>query len=291
MSCWSAPTPPRGQGALHPGIRGLRQRHRSGRAGRGPAYAAGCPGLQGAGHGARVGAGVALRAARGRLRAVPGSDAPAAVHGRDRERAVACAQGADRRPCGRQHDLPAHRQAVGEERGARIGAGRNPARRRPEGAGLGYGRGPRAGRALMSSRLVPLFIAAGVLLVIAALSLFSVSETEFAIRTEFGKIVGIDYAPGLHLKWPWDVVTKFDSRILSPSYASEPFLTNDGRGLIVDFYVKWRVKDPSLYFTATGGLVELAGQRLAEVVKDGVKGVVEQRTLRARLSPERPRGA
>src|SRR5438309_892891 len=124
-------------------------------------------------------------------------------------------------------------------------------------------------------------------LVLAALSLFSVSETEFAIRTEFGAIVGIHYAPGLHLKWPWDVVTKFDSRILSQSYTGETFLTNDGRGLIVDFYVKWRVKDPSLYFTATGGLVELAGERLAEIVKDGIKSVVAQRTLQQIVSAER----
>src|SRR5205823_2905359 len=122
-------------------------------------------------------------------------------------------------------------------------------------------------------------IDAGVLVVLAVLSLFSVNETEFAIRTEFGAIVGIHYAPGLHLKWPWDVVTKFDSRILSQSYTGETFLTNDGRGLIVDFYVKWRVKDPSLYFTATGGMIDLAGERLAEIVKDGIKCVVAQRKL------------
>jgi len=139
----------------------------------------------------------------------------------------------------------------------------------------------------MSSRLFPLFIGAGVLLVVVALSLFTVSETEFAIRTEFGKIVGIDYTPGLHVKWPWDVVTKFDSRLLSQSYTGETFLTYDGRGLIVDFYVKWRVKDPSLYFTATGGLVDLAGERLAEIVKDGIKSVVAQRTLQQIVSAER----
>src|SRR6266481_334882 len=238
-------------------------------------------------HGAGRGSGVALRAARGGLRAVPGSDAPAAVHGRGRERAVACAQGADRLSCGRQHVLPAHREAAGEERGARGRAGHgSPRQRRPEG-GFGDGRSPRAGRALMSSRLFPLFIGAGVLLVLAALSLFSVNETEFAIRTEFGKIVGIDYTPGLHMKWPWDVVTKFDSRILSQSYTGETFLTNDGRGLIVDFYVKWRVKNPSLYFMATGGLVDLAGERLAEIVKDGIKSVVAQRTLQQIVSAER----
>src|SRR5712671_515551 len=145
----------------------------------------------------------------------------------------------------------------------------------------------RAHTVLIDTRLVPLLIGAGVLLVLAALSLFSVSETEFAIRTEFGKIVGIDYTPGLHVKWPWDVVTKFDSRILSQSYTGETFLTNDGRGLIVDFYVKWRVKDPSLYFTATGGMVELAGERLAEIVKDGIKSVVAQRTLQQIVSAER----
>jgi membrane protease subunit HflC len=95
------------------------------------------------------------------------------------------------------------------------------------------------------------------------------------------------YSPGLHLKWPWDVVTKFDKRILSESYTGETFLTNDGRGLIVDFYVKWRVKDPSTFFTATGGNEELAGQRLAEIVKDGIKSVVAQRTLQQIVSAER----
>jgi membrane protease subunit HflC len=140
----------------------------------------------------------------------------------------------------------------------------------------------------MNSRLFPLFMAVGVLLIVAALSLFSVSETEFAIRTEFGKIVGIDYLPGLHLKWPLaDTVTKFDKRILSESYTGETFLTNDGRGLIVDFYVKWRVRDPSLYYTATAGREERAGERLAEIVKDGIKSVVAQRTLQQIVSAER----
>jgi modulator of FtsH protease HflC len=139
----------------------------------------------------------------------------------------------------------------------------------------------------MSSRLFPLLVALGVLLFLVAFSLFSVNETEFAIRTEFGAIVGMNYAPGLHPKWPWDIVTKFDRRILSESYTGETFLTNDGRGLIVDFYVKWRVKSPSLYYTATGGREELAGERLAEIVKDGIKSVVAQRTLQQIVSAER----
>jgi membrane protease subunit HflC len=139
----------------------------------------------------------------------------------------------------------------------------------------------------MNSRLLPVFVAVGLVLLACTLALFTVSESQLAIRTEFGKIVGINYAPGLHAKWPWDAVTKFDRRILSQSYTGETFLTNDNRGLIVDFYVKWRVKDPSLFYTATGGREEQAGQRLAEIVKDGIKSVVAQRTLQQIVSAER----
>jgi modulator of FtsH protease HflC len=139
----------------------------------------------------------------------------------------------------------------------------------------------------MNARLFPVFLAAGLVLLACALALFTVSESQLAIRTEFGKIVGINYAPGLHAKWPWDSITKFDKRILSQSYAGETFLTNDNRGLIVDFYVKWRVKDPALFYTTTGGREEQAGERLAEIVKDGIKSVVAQRTLQQIVSAER----
>jgi modulator of FtsH protease HflC len=139
----------------------------------------------------------------------------------------------------------------------------------------------------MSARLFPVLFVVAVALVLAGLSLFTVSETEVAIVTEFGAVKGSHYVPGLHYKWPWDVVTKFDRRILSQSYNGETFLTNDNRGLIVDFYIKWRVKEPVQFYTATGGRVELAGERLADIVKDGIKGVVAQRTLQQIVSAER----
>ena len=122
----------------------------------------------------------------------------------------------------------------------------------------------------MSSRLFPWFFVVAGLLLFVAFSLFTVSETQFAIRTRFGAIIDTRYTPGLHLKWPWDRVTKFDRRILSESYTGETFLTNDGRGLIVDFYMKWRVRDPATFYNAVAGSEGLAGQRLAEIVTDGI---------------------
>ena len=126
-----------------------------------------------------------------------------------------------------------------------------------------------------------------VLVVIGSRALFTVSETQLAIRTQFGAILGSTYAPGLHFKLPWDEVVRFDRRILSQSYQGETFLTNDNRGLVVDFYMKWRVKDASRYFQSTSAQEDVAGERLADIVKDGIKSVVAQRTLRQIVTAER----
>jgi membrane protease subunit HflC len=139
----------------------------------------------------------------------------------------------------------------------------------------------------MPSRGFPIIVVVAVVLLAAITSLFSVTEQQLAIRTQFGAILGGTYAPGLHAKWPWDQVVKFERRILSQTYQGETFLTNDNRGLIVDFYVKWRVNDASRYFQSTGNHDELAGERLAEIVKDGIKGVVAQRTLEEIVTSER----
>lgn len=138
----------------------------------------------------------------------------------------------------------------------------------------------------MPARVAPVIVLIA-MLILAMTSLFTITEAQVAIRTEFGAIVGLDYEPGLHWKWPWDQVVKFDKRVLSLSYTGETFLTNDNRGLIVDFYVKWKVNNASRYFQATGGREDLAGERIAEIVKDGIKSVVAQRTLEEIVSADR----
>jgi len=90
----------------------------------------------------------------------------------------------------------------------------------------------------MPTRAFPIMIIVGLLLLAAATSLFTVSEAQLAIRTEFGAIVGTHYAPGLHAKWPWDQVVTFDRRILSQTYNGETFLTNDNRGLVYKFEIE-----------------------------------------------------
>ena len=46
--------------------------------------------------------------------------------------------------------------------------------------------------------------------------IFTVTETEYAIRFQLGRIVKVDYQPGLNFKWPAiNNVRKFDRRILT----------------------------------------------------------------------------
>lgn len=140
---------------------------------------------------------------------------------------------------------------------------------------------------MMSGRLVPIVVAAAVV-AIAALSLFTVSETEYAIRTRFGAIENAAYGPGLHVKWPWDQVVKIDRRTLTLAHPMSTFLTSDDRALIVDYAIEWRVRSPTRYYEATGGDEASAGDRLSAIVEDGIKGVVAGRTLGEVVTAERP---
>ncbi len=119
-------------------------------------------------------------------------------------------------------------------------------------------------------------------------SMFQVKETELAIKFRFRKIVGTEFEPGLHFMIPWvNTVEKFDRRVLTRNYPAEQFLTSEGKILNVDFYVKWRVSDVASYYLATNGDEEVAAGRLAENVKDGLKGVIAKRTIQQVVAAER----
>ena len=140
----------------------------------------------------------------------------------------------------------------------------------------------------MPSALKPIAIAVGVLALLASQTLFQVRETEVAIRTKFGEIVGDSYGPGLHMKVPLiNQIRRFERRIVTQSYQGETFLTAENKGLIADFYIKWRIKDVAHYYRATNGIEETAGSRLGDIVKDGIKGVVARRTLQEIVVAER----
>ena len=83
-------------------------------------------------------------------------------------------------------------------------------------------------------------------------SLFTVSETEYAIRFQLGRIVKVDYGPGLNFKWPFvNNIRKFDRRILTLDTSPELMLTSEQKYVNVDSFVKWRIVDVARFYTST----------------------------------------
>lgn len=132
---------------------------------------------------------------------------------------------------------------------------------------------------------IVVIITATILLV----SVFTVKETELALRLRLGQVIKADFEPGLHFKFPFPLedVKKFDKRIRTLEAPPEQFLTAEKKNLIVDSFVKWRIIDVKNYFTATGGTDAIAGQRLREIIADGLRREFGKRTIQEVVSSER----
>ncbi|MEY2700802.1 MAG: protease modulator HflC [Pseudomonadota bacterium] len=129
---------------------------------------------------------------------------------------------------------------------------------------------------------------AGGAAVLLSMSVFTVSETQKAINFRLGEVVASDYAPGLHFKWPLiNNVKKFDSRILTLESRPERFLTSEKKNVIVDSFVKWRIRDVSKYYTTVSGDSVQANVRLDQIIKDAMRNEFSKRTIRELVSAER----
>jgi membrane protease subunit HflC len=139
-----------------------------------------------------------------------------------------------------------------------------------------------------NSRLLPVLLA-GFVAVLLAMSVFTIRETELAIKMEFGRIVKADFDPGLHFLVPLlHNVKKFDKRILTEDYPAEQFLTSEGKILRINIFVKWRISDVARFYTSTaGGSEDVANRRLGEIVRDGIKSVIARRTIQQVVAAER----
>jgi len=119
-------------------------------------------------------------------------------------------------------------------------------------------------------------------------SIFVVTETEFAIKFQLGRIVRADYEPGMHFKMPFiNNVRKFDRRILTLDTPSELMLTSEQKFVNVDSFVKWRITDVSKFYISTQGNEIRALSRLEQIIKDRMRAQIANRTLVEVVSAER----
>ncbi len=91
-----------------------------------------------------------------------------------------------------------------------------------------------------------------VAVVLVLSSAYTLSETEQAILTQFGKPVGgLVTEPGLHLKVPFvQDVHRFDKRWLEFDGDAREITTKDKKYIWVDTYARWRIADPLRFYQA-----------------------------------------
>jgi len=137
------------------------------------------------------------------------------------------------------------------------------------------------------AKILGLIVVVAVLLV-GSNSIFTVDERERVIMFKFGEIVKDDFTPGIHFKLPVvNNIKKYDKRILTLDSEPEFYLTLAKKNVIVDSFVKWRIKDVSRFFTANAGDEVVALNKLSQIIKKGLRDEFGKRTIQESISGER----
>jgi membrane protease subunit HflC len=129
-----------------------------------------------------------------------------------------------------------------------------------------------------------------VVLALLASTLFVVDQRQFGVVYALGQIKEVITEPGLNFKLPppFQNVSYIDKRLLTlDSTDAEPMLTAEKQRVVIDWYVRWRITNPSEYIRNVG-LDERAGaNQLNRVVRNAFQAEINKRTVKDLLSLER----
>jgi len=131
-------------------------------------------------------------------------------------------------------------------------------------------------------------ILGALLLLILSSSVFTVHETENAIKLQLGKIARSSYEPGLHFKFPLaESVKRFDKRLLTLDMPPQGVLTSEQKTVNVDAFVKWRIANPERFYTSLSGIESNAINRLSDFLRDALRNAFGNQTLKQVVSENR----
>jgi membrane protease subunit HflC len=129
-----------------------------------------------------------------------------------------------------------------------------------------------------------------VLLALASSMLFVVDQRQFGVVYALGQIKEVITEPGLNVKLPppFQNVSYIDKRLLTlDSSDTEPMLTAEKQRVVIDWYVRWRISEPTDYIRNVG-LNEAAGaNQLNRVVRNAFQEEINKRTVKELLSLKR----
>ena len=140
------------------------------------------------------------------------------------------------------------------------------------------------------NRIGLIFSSLLVFFALASSTLFVVDQRQFGVVYALGQINEVITEPGLNWKLPppFQNVSYIDKRLLTlDSTDAEPMLTAEKQRVVIDWYVRWRISEPSEYIRNVG-LNEGAGaSQLNRVVRNAFQEEINKRTVKELLSLKR----
>ena len=136
------------------------------------------------------------------------------------------------------------------------------------------------------------FIVSSVLVVLVLLSsvLFVVDQRQFGIVYALGQIKEVITQPGLNFKLPppFQNVSYLDKRLLTlDSTNAEPVYTAEKQRVVIDWYVRWRVTDPTEYIRNVGLDESTGANQLNVVVRNAFQADINKYTVKELLASKR----
>jgi modulator of FtsH protease HflC len=128
------------------------------------------------------------------------------------------------------------------------------------------------------------------LLAVGSSMLFVVDQRQFGVVYQLGQIQKVITDPGLNFKLPppFQNVSYIDKRLLTlESTDTEPTLTAEKQRVVIDWFVRWRISDPSAYIRNVGVDERAGAVQLNRVVRNSFQQEVNKRTVRELLSTRR----
>ncbi len=117
---------------------------------------------------------------------------------------------------------------------------------------------------------------------------FVVYQWEMALKLQVGKIVEDNYRPGLHFRVPfWNSIVKFDRRIQTLDSRPQRFLTLEKKDVIVDSYVKFRIRDGAKYYRSTGGDLFVTSTLLSDRINTSLRDEFGKRSVQEVIAGDR----
>ncbi|MBR0091919.1 MAG: protease modulator HflC [Lachnospiraceae bacterium] len=130
-------------------------------------------------------------------------------------------------------------------------------------------------------KMVKLLIAVVVLaaIVLVAGCFFTVKEDEYAVVTQFGRIVRVEDEAGLKFKIPFIQDTSYLPKCLQMyDLEPSPVMTSDRKSMIADDYVMWRITDPVKFMQTLNGSTTAAEDRVSVAVYNATKSIISSMT-------------